>query len=123
MGGIDAKKEKGIGIRDGSGKTSVEESMSGGKDMTEEEKTYKEKFERLIEKTRSACHELSQPITVISGYSELLLLKKTEKDQQYEKLLEIKKQADIVDGTVRRLRNIIKYSMSDGKPGDEIIGG
>lgn len=116
------KPGNGIKMSDDSKKTSPKEDIRGGREMSEKEKIYKKKFEQLIETTRSICHELSQPITVISGYSELLLLKKAEKDQQYEKLLEIKKQADIVDGTIRRLRNIVKYSMSDGVKGNEIIG-
>ncbi|MDQ1330083.1 MAG: two-component system, response regulator PdtaR [Thermodesulfobacteriota bacterium] len=103
--------------------TSLQEGVGSDRIMSEDEKVYMKKFEQLLETTRSICHELSQPITVISGYSELLLLKKTEKDQQYERLLEIKKQADIIDGTIRRLRNVVKYSTSENGAGNDIIGG
>lgn len=89
----------------------------------EEEKAHLSKLRGFLETTRSICHELSQPITVISGYSELLLLNKTEDDPQYEKLFEIKKQADIIDKIVRRLRYLVKYTMSDNSSGNEIIGG
>ncbi|RPH52371.1 MAG: hypothetical protein EHM85_02995 [Desulfobacteraceae bacterium] len=103
--------------------TDMSNKPEKGINVSEDEMVYKKKFQQLLDATRSICHELSQPITVISGYSELLLLKKTEKDPQYEKLLEIKKQADIIDGTIRRLRSVLKYSMSNGLPGNEIIGG
>lgn len=117
------KPEKGGKNFDDSKNNSSQEDAGSDRIMSEEEKVYIKKFEQLLETTRSICHELSQPITVISGYSELILLKKTEKDQQYEKLLEIKKQADIIDKIIRRLRNVVKYSMSDNAPGHEIIGG
>jgi len=89
----------------------------------EEEKAHLSKLRGFLETTRSICHELSQPITVISGYSELLLMNKTEDDPQYEKLFEIKKQADVIDKIVRRLRYLVKYTMSDNSQGNEIIGG
>jgi PAS domain S-box-containing protein len=88
-----------------------------------EEKVHLAKLNGFLETTRSICHELSQPITVISGYSELLLLNRTEDDPQYEKLFEIKKQADVIDKIVRRLRYLVKYTMSDNSQGNEIIGG
>jgi len=89
----------------------------------EEEKNHLSKLQGFLETTRSICHELSQPVTVISGYSEILLLNRTEDDPQYEKLFEIKKQADIIDKIVRRLRYLVKYTMSDNSSGSEIIGG
>jgi len=84
---------------------------------------YKTKLEKCLIETRAICHELSQPITVISGYSELLLLNKKEDDPKYEKLFEIKKQADIIDKIVRRLRYLVKYTTSENSSGNEIIGG
>lgn len=89
----------------------------------EEEKAHLSKLKGFLETTRLICHELSQPVTVISGYSEILLLNRTEDDPQYEKLFEIKKQADIIDKIVRRLRYLVKYTTSDNSPGNEIIGG
>jgi PAS domain S-box-containing protein len=87
------------------------------------EKDHLSKLRGFLETTRSICHELSQPVTVISGYSEILLLNRTEDDPQYEKLFEIKKQADTIDKIVRRLRYLVKYTMSDNSQGNEIIGG
>ncbi|MDP3282927.1 MAG: histidine kinase dimerization/phospho-acceptor domain-containing protein [Desulfobacterales bacterium] len=95
----------------------------GKRDKEEEKIDYQAKLEKCLLETRAICHELSQPITVISGYSELLLLNKTKDDPQYEKLFEIKKQADVIDKIVRRLRYFVKYTMSDNSPGNEIIGG
>lgn len=81
------------------------------------------KLEKLLLTTRAACHELSQPVTIISGYSELLLMNKKQDDPQYEKLSEIKKQAEIINKAVRRLRDQVKYTTIDSSPGNDIIGG
>ena len=99
-------------------------AAAGNNHKTAQEKIdYQMKLEKCLLTTRAICHELSQPVTVISGYSEILLLNRTEDDPQYEKLFEIKKQADIIDKIVRRLRYLVKYTTSDNSPGNEIIGG
>lgn len=99
-------------------------AAAGNNHKTAQEKIdYQMKLEKCMLTTRAICHELSQPVTVISGYSEILLLNKTEDDPQYEKLFEIKKQADIIDKIVRRLRYLVKYTTSDNPQENEMIGG
>lgn len=99
-------------------------AAAGNNHNTAQEKIdYQMRLEKCLLTIRAICHELSQPVTVISGYSEILLLNKTENDPQYEKLFEIKKQTDIIDKIVRKLRYFVKYTMSDNSPGNEIIGG
>ncbi|MBU2620703.1 MAG: PAS domain S-box protein [Proteobacteria bacterium] len=88
----------------------------------EEDKAYLSKLQGFLETTRLICHELSQPITVISGYSEMVLLNKAKDDPQYEKLLEIQKQAGKLEEITRKLRYMAKYIMKDDIPGIEIIG-
>ena len=99
-------------------------SAAGDNHKNAQEKIdYQMKLEKCLLETRAICHELSQPVTVISGYSEILLLNRTEDDPQYEKLFELKKQADIIDKIVRRLRYLVKYTTSDNSLGNQIIGG
>jgi PAS domain S-box-containing protein len=88
----------------------------------EEEKAHLLKLRDFLETTRSICHELSQPITVILGYSEMVLSNKAKDDPQYKKLLEIQKQAGKVEEITRKLRYMAKYIMKDDISGIEIIG-
>jgi len=89
---------------------------------SEEEKAYLLKLQGFLETTRIVCHELSQPVTVILGYSEMVLSNKAQDDPQYEKLLEIQKQAAKIEEITRKLRYMAKYITNDNIPGIEVIG-
>jgi len=80
------------------------------------------KLQDFLQTTRLICHELSQPITVILGYSEMVLSDKAKDDPQCEKLLEIQKQAAMIEEITRKLRYMAKYISNDNIPGIEIIG-
>jgi len=43
----------------------------------------KEKFQGVLEMAGAVCHEINQPLMVISGYSELLQLDMSENDSQF----------------------------------------
>lgn len=86
------------------------------------DKAYLSKLQGFLETARLICHELSQPITVILGYSEMVLSNKAQDDPQYEKLLEIQKQAGKIEEITRKLRYLAKYITNDNIPGTEIIG-
>jgi len=51
----------------------------------EEELRDKKKLEHVIETTRHVCHELNQPLQIISGYSELMLIQSSEDNPLYSK--------------------------------------
>ncbi|MFH2046932.1 MAG: histidine kinase dimerization/phospho-acceptor domain-containing protein [Pseudomonadota bacterium] len=87
-----------------------------------EDDTYKSKFHDLRDLTRSIFHELSQPITILLGYSEIMLSNMDTNDPLYKKLHEINKQADKADEIIRRMHNKIKYIEEDNTSGSKIIG-
>lgn len=87
-----------------------------------ENKSYRIKFQDLFDLTRSICHELSQPITILLGYSEMMLLNTEKNDPLYKKLSEINKQADKTDEIIRRMQKKIKYIAEESISGSEIIG-
>lgn len=87
-----------------------------------EDNSYKIKFHNLCNLTRSIFHELSQPITILLGYSEIMLSNMDANDPLYNKLLEINKQADKADEIIRRMHNKIKYIEEDNTSDSKIIG-
>ncbi|MGB5158692.1 PAS domain S-box protein [Desulfobacterium sp. N47] len=89
---------------------------------TAKDQAYRYMFQNLIDLTRSSCHELSQPITILMGYSEMMLSNMETNNPLYNKLLEINKQADKTDEIIRRMHKKIKYITEDDFSGNDIIG-
>lgn len=87
-----------------------------------EDLSYKIKFKNLLELTRSICHELSQPVTILLGYSEMMLSNMETNDPLYNKLNEINKQADKTDEIIRRMHRNVKYISEDNTSDSVIIG-
>ncbi|MEA1968723.1 MAG: response regulator [Thermodesulfobacteriota bacterium] len=69
----------------------------------------KEKFQGVLEMAGAVCHEFNQPLMVISGYSELLLMDMPEDNPQYETLKKINEQVQRLGKITRRLMGITKY--------------
>jgi len=88
----------------------------------EKDTAYLAKLQSFLKTSRMICHELSQPITVILGYSEMVLSNMDKNDPQYEKLIEIQKQAGSMEEITRKLRYMAKYISNDDISGIEIIG-
>ena len=75
----------------------------------EEERFQKEKLQGVLEMAGATCHEFNQPMQVISGYAELLLLKITDDNPLKKQLRIIKQQIDRMGELTRKLQNITKY--------------
>ena len=88
----------------------------------EKDSAYLSKLQNFLQTTKLICHELSQPITVILGYSEMMLSNKDKDNPRFEKLYEIQKQAGNMEEITQKLRYMAKYITNDNTPGDEIIG-
>lgn len=69
----------------------------------------KEKFQGVLEMAGAVCHEINQPLMIISGYSELLLMDMPEDNPQYETLKKINEQVQRLGKITRRLMGITKY--------------
>ena len=69
----------------------------------------KEKFKGVLEISGAICHELNQPLMVISGYSEILLLDCPEDHPQHKIVKEINTQAGRMGTITKKLMKITQY--------------
>jgi len=79
----------------------------------EEERLYSAKLESALEVAGTVCHELNQPLQIISGYSDLLIMGNTESPSTAEKLETIKKQAIRMGSITKRLMGFRQYATRD----------
>lgn len=69
----------------------------------------KEKLQGVHEMAGAVCHEFNQPLMVISGYSEMLLMDLSEDNPQYETCRKINEQVHRLGKITRKLMGITKY--------------
>lgn len=94
------------------GEVSVYQSI--GYDITEQvriekEVREKEKLQGVIELAGTVCHELSQPMQIISGISDLVLLNISQNNDLYKKLSKIQEQVERMAELTMKLRDITRY--------------
>lgn len=77
--------------------------------QAEAERLQKEKLQGVIEMAGAVCHELNQPMQVVSGYSELLMMGIKDDNPLYDKINRIKKQVDRMGDITKKLMGIAKY--------------
>lgn len=75
----------------------------------EKERVKKEKLESVIEMAGAVCHELNQPLMILSGSLELLLMEMTEDNHYCSDMKRIKEQVDRMGGITRKLMSITSY--------------
>jgi DNA-binding response OmpR family regulator len=76
---------------------------------SEEERVQREKLQVILEMAGAVCHEMNQPIQVISGHAELILMDITEDHPLYEKIKTIDQQTTKMGEITRRLTEITRY--------------
>jgi len=69
----------------------------------------KEKFQGVLEMAGAVCHELNQPLMVISGYSEMLQMDLSEDDPQYKMIRNISEQVYRLGAITKKLMSITRY--------------
>ncbi|HVO66728.1 MAG TPA: PAS domain S-box protein [Syntrophales bacterium] len=79
----------------------------------EEEQNRREKLQGVLEMAGTVCHEMNQPMQIIAGYSELLLMKTSESDPIYKKLSAIIDQIRRMSTITRKLMMIKDYKTQD----------
>jgi PAS domain S-box-containing protein len=72
----------------------------------DEERQSREKLQGILEIAGTVCHEMNQPMQIISGYSELLLMNASETDPIYKKLSTIIEQIRRMSAITRKLMMI-----------------
>ena len=73
----------------------------------------KEKLQGVLEMAGAVCHELNQPIQVISGYSELLLMDIPKDNFLYANIKKINEQIEKMGTITKKLANVTKYKTKD----------
>jgi len=75
----------------------------------EEEALQSEKLQTIIEMAVAVCHEMNQPMQVVSGYSGLMMAEMAEDDPHYADIKEINRQVEKMAVITKRLQNITTY--------------
>ena len=69
----------------------------------------KEKLQAVFEMAGAVCHEMNQPLQVVSGVAELLMLEVKNTDPHYEKLMTLMEQTERMGVITNKLMKITKY--------------
>ncbi|MCP4366763.1 MAG: transcriptional regulatory, partial [Deltaproteobacteria bacterium] len=77
-----------------------------------------EKVSSALEMAGAICHELNQPMQVVSGYSELLMMDMEKDNLAYPYIKMVKEQTEKMGYITRKLMSITRYETKDyGKDG------
>jgi len=98
----------------------LKRSEIGGKN-SEKEKLRRRKLEGVLEMAGAVCHEMNQPMQIILGNSDLLLMHTPENKQLYEKINKIREGIDRMRMITSKIKNITKYETKDYIGGIKII--
>ncbi len=83
------------------------------------ELTKKEKLQGVLEMAGAVCHELNQPLQIVSGYAELLLMDIQADDPNKKLLTNIKSGIERIGNLTRKIMAITHYKskpyLKDGK--------
>ena len=75
----------------------------------EENRIEKEKLQGVIEMAGAVCHELNQPLQVVYGYSDILLMTMAGDSPDYDSVNKIKGQTERIKTITEKLMSITKY--------------
>jgi len=80
-----------------------------------------ERLRGVLEMAGGICHDLNQPMQVVSGYSELLFMDMEKDNSAYPYIKMIKEQTDEMGSITKKLMRITKYETRDYIEGSRII--
>jgi len=81
--------------------------------LAEKERIQKEKFDSVLELAGAVCHELNQPLQVLSGHTALMLSGTDKNDPLCQRAETMKGQIDRMAQTTLKLMNITRYKTKD----------
>ena len=79
----------------------------------EEDRVRQEKLEAILELTGAVCHELSQPMMAIYGYTELIGMRIPENDPLRAEIAKSGEQVDRLGKITAKLMRITRYKTRD----------
>jgi PAS domain S-box-containing protein len=89
--------------------------------QAEQEKLQKEKLQGVLEMAGAACHELNQPLQIISGYYELLIKDIPDDHSLNTKFKIIQEQINKMRVITKKIMKITKYEIKPYTDGSNII--
>ncbi len=100
--------------------------LSAAKDITdqklaEEERLQKEKMKSIIEIAGAVCHEMNQPLTVLTVVNDLLLMNEFDRKETITKLKTIKQQIKRMTKMTGKLMNLTRYETREYLKGSKIL--
>jgi signal transduction histidine kinase len=98
----------------------LKKSETGGKNSGKKQ-LRRRKLEGVLEMAGAVCHEMNQPMQIILGNSDLLLMHMPENKQLYDKINKIRKGIDRMRKITSKIKNITKYETKDYIGGIKII--
>jgi DNA-binding response OmpR family regulator len=85
------------------------------------ERAEAERMRGIVEIAGAICHELNQPLQVISGQAEMLQLNAVEGEANYDRAQRIRKQVERMSRSIVRLKNMTSYAAKDYAGGARIV--
>jgi len=73
----------------------------------------KEKLHGVLEMARTVCHEINQPLQVLSGFSDLLLFEVDIGDPKYAMVKKVKGEVFRIGELTRKIMRITSYQVKD----------
>jgi len=77
--------------------------------LLQNEMRERERLQGVLEMAGAVCHELNQPLQVVSGFSEMLLLETNTDDKNYKTLKTIKQGVERIGELTGRIMKITRY--------------
>ena len=88
---------------------------------SEEDRVNQEKLDAILEMTGAVCHELSQPMMAIFGYTELAAMKMSKENPLYHLIMKIGNQVDRMGKITTKLMRISRYETRNYMDGMKIV--
>lgn len=87
-------------------------------DMTEHKQAERERLEReklqsVLETAGAVCHELNQPLMILSGLAELLPMRTLDPQKLEKSIRDIQGQVTRMGGITRKIMNVTRYRTKD----------
>ena len=80
-----------------------------------------QKLQGVLEMAGAVCHEMNQPLQVIAGYSDLLMVDMPEDDPRYDYISEIMEHVKRMGLITNKLMHITRYKTCDYIAGKKIV--
>jgi PAS domain S-box-containing protein len=97
---------------DGTGNVGVMLDLTE-KNRAARDRAQKEKFQGVLETAGAVCHELNQPLQVISGYAELMMVDLAQGDKHFGLAEQILEQVERIADITGKLQKITRYKTVD----------